>query len=293
MMPKVAIMTDSNSGITQKQGRELGIYVVPMPFTINQEEYEEDINLTREHFFEMQEAGAIIATSQPSLGKLTTIYENLLKEYDEVVYMPMSSGLSGSYQSAKMLAENYDGRIQVVNDQRISETLAQDVYDAIEYAKQGKSAVEIKQILEDNRFNCCIYITVDTLTYLRRGGRITPAVATLGNLLKIRPIMNIDGGKLDLFAKVRTQSKAEKVMIDAIRNDIETRIDPEGHGDNVDIRIAHSNCLEEAEKLKVKLMDAFPGHEVRIVPLALSIACHTGPGALGCGCVLKTVKKDA
>lgn len=293
MMPKVAIMTDSNSGITQKQGQELGIYVVPMPFTINQEEYEEDINLTREHFFEMQEAGATIATSQPSLGKLTTIYENLLKEYDEVVYMPMSSGLSGSYQSAKMLAENYDGRIQVVNNQRISETLAQDVYTAIEYVKQGKTAVEIKQILEDNRFNCCIYITVDTLTYLKRGGRITPAVATLGNLLKIRPIMNIDGGKLDLFAKVRTQNKAEKVMIDAIRNDIETRIDPQGHGDNVVIRVAHSNCLEEAEKLKVKLMDAFPGHEVRIVPLALSIACHTGPGALGCGCVLKTVKKDA
>ncbi len=292
-MPKIAIMTDSNSGITQKQAKELGIYVVPMPFTINQEDYEEDINLTREQFFEMLENGATVSTSQPSLGKLAALFEKLLEEYDEIVYMPMSSGLSGSYQSAKVLAKDYHGRIQVVNNQRISATLEQDVFDALVYVKQGKTASEIRQILEDKRFDCCIYITVDTLSYLSKGGRITPAVAAIGNLLKIRPIMNIDGGKLDLFAKARTQAKAEKIMIDALRHDIETRIDPQGHGDNVYVRIAHSNRLEEAEKLREKLKAEFPGQEVRIVPLALSIACHTGPGALGCGCVSKMVEKDA
>ena len=292
-MPKIAIMTDSNSGITQKKAQELGIYVVPMPFTINQKDYLEDIDLTREHFFEMLEQGATVSTSQPSLGEIVKQFDRLLEEYDEILYMPMSSGLSGSYQSAKMLSEEYHGRVQVVNNQRISATLEEDVYDAIVYAKQGKTAAEIAQILEDNRFNCCIYITVDTLTYLKRGGRITPAVATLGNLLKIKPIMNIDGGKLDLFSKSRTLSKAEKIMIDAVRNDIETRIDPNGHGNNVKIEIAHANCPEEAESLKAKLMAAFPGHEINIIPLALSICCHTGPGALGCGCVLKTVRKDA
>ena len=292
-MPKIAIMTDSNSGITQKRAQELGIYVVPMPFTINQKDYLEDINLTREHFFEMLEQGATVSTSQPSLGEIAKQFDRLLEEYDEIVYMPMSSGLSGSYQSAKMLAEDYHGRVQVVNNQRISATLEEDVYDAIAYAKQGKTAAEIRQLLEDNRFNCCIYITVETLTYLKRGGRITPAVAALGNLLKIKPIMNIDGGKLDLFSKSRTLAKAEKIMIDALRNDIEQRIDPNGHGENVMIKIAHANCPEAAEKLKEKLMEAFPGHEVTIVPLALSICCHTGPEALGCGCVLKTVRKDA
>lgn len=292
-MPKIAIMTDSNSGITQKQAKELGIYVVPMPFTINQDEYEEDINLTREHFFEMLENGATVATSQPSLGKLGKLFADVLKEYDEIVYMPMSSGLSGSFQSAKMLAEDFDGRVEVVNNQRISATLEFAVYDAMEYVKQGKTAREIRELLEEHRFDCCIYITVDTLSYLSRGGRITPAVAAIGNLLKIRPIMNIDGGKLDLFAKARTQNKAEKIMIDAVRHDIETRVDPEGHGDNTYVMIAHSNCLDQAEKLREKLRAEFPNQEVRIVPLALSIACHTGPGALGCGCVKPIVKKSA
>lgn len=291
-MPKVAIITDSNSGISQQTAEKLGIYVVPMPFTIDNEEFEEGINLSREHFFSKLEEGATVSTSQPSLGKLAQLFENTLKEYDEIVYMPMSSGLSGSYQSARMLAEDFNGRVQVVNNQRISATLEEDVYDAIVYAKQGKTAAEIKEILEKNRFNCCIYITVSSLENLKRGGRITPAVAALGTLLKIKPIMNIDGGKLDLFAKARTTAKAERIMIDAVRHDIETRIDPEGHGDNVYIRVAHANCPEGAEKLRLKLMEEFPHHQVDIVPLALSISCHTGPTGLGCGCVLKTVRND-
>ncbi|CVH78775.1 DegV domain-containing protein [Clostridiales bacterium CHKCI006] len=293
-MPKTAIITDSCSGITQQQAKELGIQVVPMPFTINKKEYLEDINLTQDAFYEMLGQGAEVATSQPSLGTLASIFDETLKSYDEIVYLPMSSGLSGAYQSAKMLSEDYDEQVYVVNNQRISATLEQDVYDAIEYVRQGKSAREIKQLLEDNRFNCTIYITVDTLEYLKKGGRITPAVAAIGSLLKIKPILNIYGEKLDKFAIARTLNKAESIMIDAIAHDIETRIDIEGKGDNVYLCIAHTNCPEVAEKLKEKMEKRWPGHEVRIVPLALAIACHTGPGAIGAGCIKKVFnKKDA
>ena len=293
-MPKTAIITDSCSGITQQQAKELGIQVVPMPFTINKKEYFEDINLTQDAFYEMLGQGAEVATSQPSLGTLASIFDETLKSYDEIVYLPMSSGLSGAYQSAKMLSEDYDEQVYVVNNQRISATLEQDVYDAIEYVRQGKSAREIKQLLEDNRFNCTIYITVDTLEYLKKGGRITPAVAAIGSLLKIKPILNIYGEKLDKFAIARTLNKAESIMIDAIAHDIETRIDIEGKGDNVYLCIAHTNCPEVAEKLKEKMEKRWPGHEVRIVPLALAIACHTGPGAIGAGCIKKVSnKKDA
>ena len=293
-MPKTAIITDSCSGITQQQAKELGIQVVPMPFTINKKEYFEDINLTQDAFYEMLGQGAEVATSQPSLGTLASIFDETLKSYDEIVYLPMSSGLSGAYQSAKMLSEDYDEQVYVVNNQRISATLEQDVYDAIEYVRQGKSAREIKQLLEDNRFNCTIYITVDTLEYLKKGGRITPAVAAIGSLLKIKPILNIYGEKLDKFAIARTLNKAESIMIDAIAHDIETCIDIEGKGDNVYLCIAHTNCPEVAEKLKKKMEKRWPGHEVRIVPLALAIACHTGPGAIGAGCIKKVFnKKDA
>lgn len=293
-MPKTAIITDSCSGITQQQAKELGIQVVPMPFTINKKEYFEDINLTQDAFYEMLGQGAEVATSQPSLGTLASIFDETLKSYDEIVYLPMSSGLSGAYQSAKMLSEDYDEQVYVVNNQRISATLEQDVYDAIEYVRQGKSAREIKQLLEDNRFNCTIYITVDTLEYLKKGGRITPAVAAIGSLLKIKPILNIYGEKLDKFAIARTLNKAESIMIDAIAHDIETRIDIEGKGDNVYLCIAHTNCPEVAEKLKEKMEKRWPGHEVRIVPLALAIACHTGSGAIGAGCIKKVFnKKDA
>lgn len=293
-MPKTAIITDSCSGITQQRAKELGIQVVPMPFTINKKEYFEDINLTQDAFYEMLSQGAEVATSQPSLGTLASIFDETLKSYDEIVYLPMSSGLSGAYQSAKMLSEDYENQVYVVNNQRISATLEQDVYDAIEYVKQGKTASEIKQLLENNRFNCTIYITVDTLTYLKKGGRITPAVAAIGSLLKIKPILNIYGEKLDKFAIARTLNKAESTMIDAIAHDIETRIDIDGKGDNVYLCIAHSNCPEAALKLKDKMEKRWPDHEVRVVPLALAIACHTGPGAIGAGCIKKVFnKKDA
>ncbi len=289
-MSSIAIATDSCSGITQEQAKQLGITVIPMPFTINQKDYLEGVNLTHEQFYNELARGADVSTSQPVLGHLAHVFDLLLEDHDEVVYMPMSSGLSGSYQNAQMLSLDYDGRVQVVNNQRISATLEQDVYDAIEYAKRGKSAIEIKEALEATRFNSTIYITVDTLDYLKKGGRITPAVATLGSLLKIKPILNIYGEKLDKYAIARTKAKAENMMIEATIHDIETKIDPEGHGENAYICIAHANCPDEAERLKQKWLERYPDHEIRIVPLALAIACHTGPKAIGTGCIRKVFK---
>ena len=292
-MPKIAIITDSNSGLTQEQATELGIIVVPMPFNINQKDYEEGVNLTQDMFFEMLEQGAEVSTSQPSIGKLSVLFEETLKEYDEIVYMPMTSGLSGSYQSARMLAEDFDNRVFVVDNKRISATLEEDVYNAIELARQGKTGAEIRDFLENNSDKCSIFITVPQLKYLVKGGRVTPAVGAIGGLLKIKPILSIGEEKIDLFTTSRTTKKAEKIMIEALQNDINNRVDKEGQGKNVLIRIAHSHCLEDAENFKTKLQEAFPEHEIKIVPLALSIACHTGPGAIGCGCILKTVQKDA
>ena len=287
-MPRIAIVTDSNSGITQEQAAKLGIYVVPMPFMINQQNYEEGINLTQDMFFELQAQGAIMQTSQPSIGKLMNLFEELLESHDEVVYLPMSSGLSGSYQSACMLAEDYPNRVFVVNNKRISATLEEDVYNALALTKQGKTGAEIRDFLESTSDQCAIFITVPDIQYLVRGGRITPAVGAIGGLLKIKPILRIGQEKIDLFTTCRTSKKAEKIMIDALKEEINQRL-----GNNVEIRIAHTHCLEDAENFKIKLQEAFPEHDIKIVPLALSIACHTGPGAIGCGCIVKTVEKDA
>lgn len=291
-MPKIAIITDSNSGISQNLAKQLGIYVVPMPFTINRQDYEEGVNLTQDMFFEMLEKGADVSTSQPSIGKLAQLFEDLLEKYDELVYFPMTSGLSGSYQSARMLSEDYNGRVFVVNNKRISATLEEDVYHAIELVKQGKTGAEIRDFLESTADKCSVFITVPQLKYLVKGGRVTPAVGAIGGLLKIKPILKIGTEKIDLFDKTRTMAKAEKMMIEALQNEV-NRIDPEGQGKNCHIRIAHTHCLEDAEQFKIKLQEAFPEHEIKIVPLALSIACHTGEGAVGCGCILKTVEKDA
>jgi len=291
-MPKIAIITDSNSGITQETASSLGIYVVPMPFTINKKDYEEGVNLTQDTFFEMLDQGADVSTSQPSIGKLSLLFEDLLEKYDEIVYLPMTSGLSGSYQSARMLSEDYDGRVFVVDNKRISATLEEDVYCALELSKQGKTGAQIRDFLESTSDKCSIFITVPQLKYLVKGGRITPAVGAIGGLLKIKPILSIGQEKIDLFTTSRTTKKAEKIMIEALQNDINNRVDPIGQGKNVLIRIAHSHCEEDAKNFKIKLQEAFPEHDIKIVPLALSIACHTGPGAIGCGCILKTVEKE-
>ena len=284
-MKKIAIMTDSNSGITQKQGEEMGITVLPMPFMINDETFFEDISLTQEGFYERLEAGAEISTSQPSPDSVMDLWRNLLKEYEEVVHIPMSSGLSGSCQTAIMLSEEeeFAGKVHVVNNQRISVTQRQSVLDAIRLSKEGKTGAEIKEILEKDKFNSSIYIMLDTLYYLKKGGRITPAAAALGTLLKLKPVLQIQGDKLDAFAKARTKNQGKSIMMTAIENDIKNRfggLAEGGQEPGVRLQIAYTRDVEAAESLKKELAEKFPGYEIQMDPLSLSIACHIGPGSL-------------
>ena len=280
-MGKVAIMTDSNSGITQKEAKKLGVYVLPMPFLMGDETYYEDINLTQDGFYEKMESGCNISTSQPSPESVLNMFDELLKEYDEVVHLPMSSGLSGSCQTAHMLSLDYDGKVQVVDNQRISVTLKQSVMEAKALAEAGKNAAEIKEILEADKFNSSIYIMVDTLEYLKKGGRITPAVAALGTILRLKPVLTIQGEKLDSFAKARTTSQGKNLMLNAIKNDIDTRF---GGVENVRIMMAYTKDKEAALQWKEEIRKEFPNHEVQIAPLSLSVACHIGPGALAVAC---------
>ena len=289
---KVAIMTDSNSGITQKEAKELGIFVLPMPFTIDGQEFEEDINLSQEEFYDKLMNGAEVFTSQPAAGEVTNFFNNILKDYDQIVHIPMSSGLSGSCQTAMMLAEEeeYKNKVYVVDSQRISVTQKYDVLDALELAKQGKDAKEIHDILMENKLNATIYITVNTLEYLKKGGRITPAAAALGGLLKIKPILTIQGEKLDSFQKTRTMAKANKIMINATLEDIKTRIDPT-HEDmsGARIMIAYTYDKEQALELKKQAEETVPHHEIICDPLSLSVACHIGPHSLAVAACKKII----
>lgn len=286
-MTKIAIMTDSNSGITQKEAAALGITVLPMPFMINEETFYEDITLSQDEFYTKLGDDANIATSQPSPESVTQLWDELLQKNDYVVHIPMSSGLSGSCQTAMMLAQDYDGKVEVVNNQRISVTQTKAALDAKRLAEAGKSAKEIKEILEREKFETSIYITVDTLKYLKKGGRITPAAAALGTLLKLKPVLQIQGGKLDAFAKARTVKQAKTMMLTAIKNDIDTRIDPEGKGDNVHLMIAHTRNEALVAELKADLKEMYPSHEITIQPLSLSVACHIGPGSFAVACSKK------
>lgn len=287
-MKKIAIMTDSNSGITQKEAAGLGISVLPMPFMINDATYFEDINLTQDRFYEFLENDAVVSTSQPSPDSLIHMFHKLLAEYDEVVHIPMSSGLSGSCQTACMLAQEpeFDGKVFVINNQRISVTQTQSVLDAVELAKKGYDGAQIKKILEEDKFNSSIYIMLDTLFYLKKGGRITPAAAALGTLLKLKPVLQIQGEKLDAFAKARTKSAGKSMMLQAIKNDIENRFGgfDESAKERVTLHIAYTKDAEEAELWKQEVMEAFPGFRLKMAPLSLSVACHIGPGALALAC---------
>lgn len=287
-MKKIAIMTDSNSGITQKEAAGLGISVLPMPFMINDATYFEDINLTQDRFYEFLENDAVVSTSQPSPDSLIHMFHKLLAEYDEVVHIPMSSGLSGSCQTACMLAQEpeFDGKVFVVNNQRISVTQTQSVLDAVELAKKGYDGAQIKKILEEDKFNSSIYIMLDTLFYLKKGGRITPAAAALGTLLKLKPVLQIQGEKLDAFAKARTKSAGKSMMLQAIKNDIGNRFGgfDESAKERVTLHIAYTKDAEEAELWKQEVMEAFPGFRLKMAPLSLSVACHIGPGALALAC---------
>lgn len=284
-MSRTAIVTDSNSGIRQAEGKELGITVIPMPFTIDGEDYFEDINLTQEEFYELLAKDKDIATSQPAVGDLMDTWDKLLTEYDEIVHIPMSSGLSGSCQTAATFAEEYDGRVQVVNNQRISVTQRQSVLDAIELTKQGKSAAEIKTILEDTKFDSSIYIMVDTLKYLKRGGRVTPAAAAFAEILNLKPVLQIQGEKLDAFSKARGVKSARNIMIQAVKKDIENRFGGfPVETPNVWLQIAHTNNPEAALSFKEEVQKEFPGYDIYVDDLSLSVSCHIGPGSLALAC---------
>ena len=281
---KIAIVTDSNSGITQEEGKQLGIRIVPMPFMINGEEYLEDITLTQQEFYAKLGEGSDISTSQPSPESIMALWDEVLEEYDEIVHIPMSSGLSGSCQTAMMLAEDYDKRVQVVNNQRISVTQRQSALDAKELAAKGMCAAEIKEKLEAVKFDSSIYITLDTLKYLKKGGRITPAAAALGTLLRLKPVLTVQGEKLDAFAKARTMKQAKSMMVAAITKDLEERFG-DRTGKNVHLAVAHTDNQEEADEFAKELRELFPATgEIVIAPLSLSVSCHIGPGSLAVAC---------
>ncbi len=282
-MGKVAVVTDSNSGITQGKAKELGIRVLPMPFFIDGELYLEDITLSQEQFYERLNNDSDISTSQPSPGSVMDLWDEVLKEYDEIVYIPMSSGLSSSCETAISLSQDYEGKVWVVDNQRISVTLKQSVLEAMKLVQAGKSAEEIKAILEDEKKESSIYITVDTLKYLKKGGRVTPAAAAIGTVLNLKPVLQIQGGKLDAFAKVRGWKQAKKTMLDAVEKDMSERFG----GQPVYIQAAYTSSKEEAQMWKEEIMQRIPNAEVDMDPLSLSVACHIGPGALAVTCTRK------
>ena len=283
MAKKIAVITDSNSGITQSQAKELGIYVVPMPFMINEEPFYEDITLTQEQFYQRLSDNADVITSQPSPEGVMKLWDEVLESHDEIVHIPMSSGLSGSCQSARMLAQDYEGRVQVVNNQRISVTQRQSALDALALIDKGMDAASVREALEADKFNSSIYIMLDTLYYLKKGGRITPAAAALGTILRLKPVLQIQGEKLDAFAKARTVSQGKTIMLNAIKTDMEKRFGGAA-ADNIWLQIAYTYDREAAEQFKAQVEETFPGFDVHMDPLSLSIACHIGPGALALAC---------
>lgn len=280
-MSRIAIVTDSNSGITQAEAKQLGIYVMPMPFFVNEKLCYEEVDLSLEQFYELLAQDVNVSTSQPSPADIMDLWNKLLKEYDQIVHIPMSSGLSASCETAMGLAQDYDGKVQVVNNQRISVTMRQSVMDAIALVKQGKNAEEVKEILEKEALEASIYLVVDTLKYLKKGGRITPAAALLGSALNLKPILQIQGEKLDAYKKVRGMKPAKKNMLEAMKKDLDTRFADYVKKGEMKLHIAYTSSREEAEEWMEEVRAAFPNLPISSVDtLSLSVICHTGPGVL-------------
>lgn len=280
-MGNVAIVTDSNSGISQAEAKELGIYVIPMPFLVDGKLYFEDVDMNKEQFYHFLENDADLSTSQPSPGDVMDLWDKLLKEYDEIVHIPMSSGLSASCSTAMGLARDYDGKVQVVDNQRISVTMQQSVMDAKHLAAAGKSAAQIKEILEKEALESSIYLMVDTLKYLKKGGRITPAAALLGSALNLKPILQIQGDKLDAYKKVRGVKAAKKNMLEAMKKDVEGRFSDYVTKGQLKLHVAYTTDEETARQWKEEVQSVFPDIAIsRMDPLSFSVTCHTGPGVL-------------
>ena len=282
-MGRVAIVTDSNSGITQKEAKELGIRVLPMPFYINGELFFEDITLTQEEFYKRLAEDADISTSQPSPGDVIDLWDEILEEYDEIIHIPMSSGLSSSCETAVGLSQDYGGRVHVIDNQRISISQRQSVLDALGMAEKGMSAQEIDNVLMREKLEASIYITVDTLKYLKKGGRVTPAAAAIGTVLNLKPVLQIQGEKLDSYAKVRGWKAAKKAMLDAAGKDLNGRF----AGKAMHIHAAHTCSEEEAQEWKKEIEAAFPGYDIHMDRLSLSVSCHIGAGSKAIACIKK------
>lgn len=278
-------MTDSNSGITQIEAKEMGITVLPMPFIIDGKTYYEDISLTQEEFYEKLAQNADVSTSQPSVEDVLKYWDKALEDADELVYIPMSSGLSGSCSTAQMLSKDYNGRVQVVDNQRISVTQRQSAVDAMELAGRGMNAAQIKELLEQEKMQSSIYIMLDTLTYLKKGGRITPAAAALGTALRLKPVLQIQGEKLDAFTIARTKKQGVAKMINAMETDIKERFGGMENMDHIHIEVAHTANEEAAKEFEEELREHFGvKNEIICNPLSLSVSCHIGPGALAVAC---------
>ena len=278
---KIAVVTDSNSGITQAQAKEMGITVLPMPFMIDGETYYEDITLTQEQFYQRLKDNSDISTSQPTPDSIMKLWDELLKEYDQIVHIPMSAGLSGSCATAMMLAgeDEYEGKVFVVDNHRISVTQYQSVKDTMMLADMVMDGGQIKKCLEETAADSVIFVTVDTLKYLKKGGRITPAAAALGTLLRIKPVLIILGEKLDSFAKARTMKQAKTLMMNAIQKELDERLH-DSECKDCHLAIAHSDNEEAALEFKKEVEERFPDADIYLAPLSLSIACHIGPGSL-------------
>ena len=284
-MKKIAIVTDSNSGISQEEAKNLGCFVVPMPFIIKEDTFFEGINLSNEEFYNIQASGTRVTTSQPNINEIVELWQNLLKDFDEVVHIPMSSGLSQSCETAQNFAENFDGKVQVVDNRRISITMRASVVDAVKMAKNGNSASEIKKYLEETALHSSIYIMVDTLKYLKQGGRITPAAAAIGTVLNIKPVLQIQGGKLDTYAKVLNVKSARGKMIEALKKDLEGRFAEFAKEGSMRISVAHTKNDENAKAFAEELQQNFPNIPLEFVDsLSLSVATHIGPKSLACAC---------
>mgnify|MGYP001087216624 CR=1 FL=1 len=284
-MSKIAIVTDSNSGISQKEAKEMGIFVLPMPFLINGKEYLDGVDLLPEQFYEFLKEDADVATSQPSPASVMKLWEEVLKEYDEIVHIPMSSGLSGSCQTAMMLADDYDGKVQVVNNQRVSITQIASIADAQKLIAAGKTAAEVKEVLEKEALRSSIYVTVTTLKYLKKGGRITPAAAALGTMLRLKPVLQIHGEKLDAFAKARTVKQAKSIMIKAVKDDYASRF--KECQDEMQLCIAYTGDISAAMEFHKEVEAEFGITDIMMDPLSLNVSCHIGPGALALACARK------
>ncbi len=281
-MSKIAIITDSNSGITLDEAQKIGVKIIPMPFQINGKDYLEEVNLSQEQFYELLRQNADISTSQPAIGYITSLWEETLKEYDQIVHIPMSSSLSMSCETAMMLAKDFNNRVAVVDNQRISITQRHSVLDALSLAENGYDAWEIKSILEKEKLESSIYITVDTLKYLKKGGRVTPAGAAIGDFLQIKPVLQIQGGKLDAYAKAIGYKKAKRIMLEAMKKDFDTRF--HATPETFSLELAYTGDKTLINNFIAEVHSVFPGYPLLIHPLPLSISCHIGPGALAIAC---------